>query len=250
MKRINFVLMMIILIVSLSAFQKNEELTFTIKYGFIKAATSVLSIQEDTFRDSIPVYKITAESKTNSFFDHLFKVRDYIESIWDRRLRVSRKFSKKLKEGNYRQYRIHYYSPQHNFSMYMKYRWKKKKFKRKRMEIPDSTQDMLSALFYLRMQNFAVGDSIPINVTVDGDSYIAVVDILRKEKIETIFGETECFVIKPKLKGEAIFNQKGDIYIWITADEHKIPVRLESKIIFGKFKAILRDAKNVAYKKK
>lgn len=57
-------------------------------------------------------------------------------------------------------------------------------------------------------------------------------------------------MIEPILKGEAIFKQTGKILIWVTNDEEKIPVKLQSKIIFGSFYAILTDAKNVALKKK
>ncbi|HQO18189.1 MAG TPA: DUF3108 domain-containing protein, partial [Candidatus Cloacimonas sp.] len=58
----------------------------------------------------------------------------------------------------------------------------------------------------------------------------------------------ECLVIEPKLKGEAIFKQSGRILIWVTNDEYKIPVRLESKITIGSFVAILKSAQQVPYK--
>ena len=52
-------------------------------------------------------------------------------------------------------------------------------------------------------------------------------------------------VIEPKLKGEAVFKQSGRILIWITNDEYKIPVRLESKITIGSFVAVLKSAQQV-----
>jgi hypothetical protein len=52
------------------------------------------------------------------------------------------------------------------------------------------------------------------------------------------------------LEGEAIFKQTGNIYIWLTNDEYKIPMLLESKIIFGHFRAILRDGEKIPYQKK
>jgi len=39
-----------------------------------------------------------------------------------------------------------------------------------------------------------------------------------------------------------IFKQTGNIYIWLTNDEYKIPVKLESKISFGSFTASLVSA--------
>lgn len=232
--------------VNLPAFQTGEKLTFDIKYGFIKAGEATLKIEDHTYRDSIETYKITSLANTNSFFDHVYKVRDQLESIWRKRDLVTLRFTKKLREGSYRQHRIHFYYPDQNFTIYTKI--KKKKTSEERMDIADKTQDILSAFYYYRMQDFAVGDTLLINVTADGRNYPAKVVAHRTETIETIFGDTECIVVEPILEGEAIFKQTAEIYIWLTNDEHKIPLLMSSKIIFGHFKAILKNAKNVPLK--
>lgn len=90
-------------------------------------------------------------------------------------------------------------------------------------------------------------DSLLINVTADGENYTAKVIVHHKETINTIFGEKECLVIEPVLAGEAIFKQTGNIHIWITNDEHKIPVKLQSRVVFGNFTATLSEAENVPY---
>jgi len=116
------------------------------------------------------------------------------------------------------------------------------------MEIQPFTQDILSAFYYFRYQEFAVGDTVTVNVTADGRSYRAKIIGRKLVTIETIFGNKECIVAEPIIDGEAIFKQTGKILIWVTNDEYKIPVKLSSKIVFGSFKAILKDAKNVPYK--
>jgi len=239
-----------ILSIQLSAFEIGEKLIFQIKYGIIKAGETTLQINTHIYTDSTECYKIESLAKTNSFFDNVYKVRDKIESIWDKKQLVTRRFTKKLQEGSYRQYRIHFYYPEQNFTIYTKFGRKTKKFKEKRIEIPAGTQDILSAFYYLRLQKFTVGDTLTINVTSDGRNYPADVIILREEVMETIFGDINCFVVEPILKGDAIFKQTGKILVWITADEHKIPVKMSSKIVFGSFKAILKDAENVPYEKK
>ena len=233
----------------LYGFQNNETLVFKIKYGMITAGEATLQISETNYQDSIPCWKIVSLARTNSFFDKIYKVRDKIESIWDRKKLVSYKFSKNLREGKYRQRRIHLYYPEQNLSFYLKYSRKRGKFSQKQMKIPENTQDILSAFYWLRLQKFAVGDTLVVNVTADGRNYPAKILIEEKENIDTIFGEKECFVVEPLLESEAIFKQTGKIKIWVTADENKIPVKLKSEIIFGSFKAILKDARNVPFKK-
>lgn len=240
----------VVISIQLSAFEIGEKLTFNIKYGIIKAGEATLQIHSHIYTDSTECYKIESLAKTNSFFDNVYKVRDKIESIWDKNKLVTRRFTKKLQEGSYRQYRIHFYYPEQNFTIYTKFGRKTKQFKEKRMDIPANTQDILSALYYLRLQEFAVGDTLTINVTADGRNYPADVIVHRIVEMETIFGYKNCFVVEPILKGDAIFKQTGKILVWLTADEHKIPVKMSSKIVFGSFKAILKDAENIPYKKK
>ena len=65
-----------------------------------------------------------------------------------------------------------------------------------------------------------------------------------KEKIKTIFGEIDCLKIQPDLI-ESQYSSNQAIYIFLTDDDEKIPVLLESKVIFGSFKAVLVKAENV-----
>lgn len=234
----------------LFSFEDNESLIFKIKYGFVSAGTASLKVGNYSFRDSISCLKISSLTRTNSVFDKIFKVRDNIESIWDKEKKISYRFTKKLREGTYRQKRVHYYYPESNLSVYYKYNLKKNTKTEKKMNILNDTQDILSAFYKIRSMDLVVGKSVFVNVTADGRNYSAEVKIHKIEKVETIFGKINCFVIEPILKGEAIFKQTGKIRIWLTADEYKIPVKLQSKIIFGSFYAILSDAKNVPYKKK
>ena len=101
----------IIMAIHLPAFEIGEKLTFQIKYGFIKAGEATMQINNYIYQDSTECYKIESLAKTNSFFDNIYRVRDKIESIWDMNKHVTRRFTKKLQEGSYRQYRIHFYYP-------------------------------------------------------------------------------------------------------------------------------------------
>ena len=113
------------------------------------------------------------------------------------------------------------------------------------MEIPDNTQDILSAFYFVRNLDLTVGDSVFINVTVDGKNVVTKVIAHKLETINTVFGKTECLVIEPLMETEAVFKQSGRISIWLTNDEQKIPVKMESKVTFGSFKAYLKEYEGV-----
>ena len=244
--RLSIAVLLIILInSSLPGINPGEKLTYTIKYGMIKAAEAKMEFTETTYKDSIPCFQIKTTTRTNSFFDNFFRVRDKITSIIDSTTLLPYKFEKKLREGSYRQHRIHIYYPEQNLTYYLKYSNKTKQFKEKRMDIPDNTHDMMSAFYWVRDQDFTAGDSLKINVTVDGVDTVTNVVCHKTETIDSIFGEKECLVIEPLLETVGVFKQTGRVLIWITNDEFKIPLKLESKVVFGKFKAVLKKAQNL-----
>jgi hypothetical protein len=41
------------------------------------------------------------------------------------------------------------------------------------------------------------------------------------------------------MKSEGIFNRKGDMYIWLTDDLKRIPVKMQTKVAVGSITATL-----------
>ncbi len=230
----------------LNSFQIGEKLTYEVKYGIVTAGQMSLEVNETHFRSDLLAYKITYKAWTSSFFDNIFKVRDELETIMDMERMIALRFSKRLNEGSYRQYRVHFYYPEQGTSLYMRYQFKSRDFIEEMMEIEEDTQDIISALYWLRREELLPGDSKFINITTDGRNYEAEVRIVRTEMIDTIWGKKECLLLEPLLKEEAIENES--VKLWITNDEHKIPVRMDIKLKFGSFSVRLIRVENVSNK--
>jgi len=225
---------------------EGEKLTFSINYGIIKAAEATLETQSDILFDR-PVWVITSRAKTYPFFDSVFKVRDIVQSWWDKENLHALRFSKRLSEGKYKQYRVHTYDHENQSSIYQSWNFKKQEFKTKQIKIPSGTQDILSAFYSVRQLNLIPGSKTMVDITVDGNTYRTEVVVHRRETINSIFGKMECLVIEPKLKSEGVFKQSGRILIWVTDDQYKVPLKMTSQITFGAFTAIIRAAENVPY---
>ena len=56
---------------------------------------------------------------------------------------------------------------------------------------------------------------------------------MRREKLKTPMGELDTVVVKPKIELEGVFRLVGDIFIWLTDDDRKFIVRIETKIKIG-----------------
>lgn len=239
------------LFASLSAqvFMDGEKLTFNVKYGIISAAEATIEAKSTVYQGK-PAWYLSTKARTHPFFDKFFKVRDTVESWWNKDTLLPFKFTKNLEEGKYRQHRVHIYNHDTGKTTYQRWAFKENRFNNEEMEMPKASQDILSAFFHVRQQPLSIGRSVYVNITADGRNMYTEVAVHRKEKVSTIFGDIECLVIEPKLAGEAVFKQTGRILIWLTNDKYKIPVKMESKVSFGSFVATLVKAQNVPLKLK
>ncbi|MGO9013691.1 MAG: DUF3108 domain-containing protein [Dissulfurispiraceae bacterium] len=102
--------------------------------------------------------------------------------------------------------------------------------------------DLISGFYYLRTQPFEVGKTININIFDSNKFFQAEVNVIGKEQVR--FSETKIIdtvKVKPVIKSEGLFQNKGDIMIWLTDDDNKTPVKVETKAPIGKVVAILKS---------
>ncbi|MFA7056650.1 MAG: DUF3108 domain-containing protein [Candidatus Cloacimonadales bacterium] len=248
------ILLCLFVALSLGAIQDDEKLTFDIRYGIVSAAEAELHARHIIHTDSIytePTHalKVSSNAQTYSFFDIFFKVRDSIISISDQTSGEAIYYEKNLREGGYKQRRLHYYDRVNENCIYQRWRYKQNEFVTSNIPITKDTYDFLGAFYHIRGQELEVGDTLTMTMSGDGSTFDAQIVVHKRENLKTIFGKLECLKIEPQLVGETIFKNSGRIFIWLTDDEFKIPVKMESEVKFGSFVAELKDAKNVGLKK-
>ena len=71
-------------------------------------------------------------------------------------------------------------------------------------------------------------------------------EVIRREKISTPAGDFNTVVIKPTISLDGKFSPVGDIFVWLTDDDRKFLVRIESKLKIGK---VVGVAKAIEYGK-
>jgi len=104
-----------------------------------------------------------------------------------------------------------------------------------RLAVPADVADMVTAFFRTRGLDLAPdGGPWRIPVFDKGKGYLLEIEVLRRERIDTLLGkETPTVVIRPRLQTEGIFKRTGDIFIWLTDDARHLPVRMESRVRIG-----------------
>ena len=109
------------------------------------------------------------------------------------------------------------------------------------MPIAPRTQDILSAMYYVRTLPLEVGQNIAVANHTDGKNYPLIIKVLRRERVTVDAGTFDCIVVEPILRGPAIFQQKGRLTVWLTDDRYKIPVLMKSKVVIGAVAAVLKE---------
>lgn len=234
------------------AFQVGEKLTFNIRYGIFKAGEATMEVREKTLvHDSIPAYHIVTTARSAKFFDVFYKVRDEVETYLDSRGLFSWKFNKRLREAGYKfdllvEYdQLHRKANVHRIRYHKKTPLKVRKESKFTLDVPAYVLDVLSAFYYVRTQRLEVGEPIYMANHDNKKVFELKVIIQRREQIKVPAGKFNCIVVKPILEGESIFKQKGELWIWLTDDEQKIPVKMKSKVAVGSISTELKKIEGV-----
>jgi hypothetical protein len=107
--------------------------------------------------------------------------------------------------------------------------------------IPPRTQDVLSALYYIRTLPLQVGQAISLANHTDGKNYPLIVKVLGREHVKVDAGEFDCIIVEPILRGPGVFTQSGRLTVWLTDDRRRMPVLMKSKVVIGHVAAILKS---------
>src|SRR5690606_29120766 len=103
------------------------------------------------------------------------------------------------------------------------------------------SQNVVSAAFYMRTFTYGPDKELAFRVADAGKNLVFTGKVLRREKLDTEIGQLDTVVVKPKITIDGVFKQVGDILIWLTDDERKHIVRIESKIKIGTIVAKLKS---------
>lgn len=202
------------------------------QYGPVKAGSAWLEVPEAKEFNGRPVLALVARAESNTFFSRFYKVRNRIESLWDRDGLYSVRYAENRREGGYKTKSEIQFDYEKNEARYGD---------GKSFPISPHVQDALSSFYYTRTQALPLGGSIFFDYHASRKSQPLEVKVLGREKVQTPAGAFNCIAIEPILKAGGIFKNKGRLVIWITDDDRRMPVMMKSKVAIGSISVILQE---------
>jgi hypothetical protein len=215
-------------------FHPGEKLTYRAKWGFIQAGELTLEVLPMETIDGVKAYHFAMIMKTSSTIDHIYKVRERQDSYCDAGMTHSLLY-KKVSEG------------EHPRDVVVNFYWDKLEATRSNfgekmapVHIVPGTFDTVSLYYIMRLKDIKENTVIEIPIS-EGDNNIMVkAKVARRETIkidEKIYDTFEVIPDMEKLEAQHVV-KKGDVpelVIWFTADDKRIPVKIQSKVRVGHF---------------
>jgi len=199
------------------SFQVGEKIEYDLYFNWtaiwLKAGVVKFSIKDGSV-DGTPAMHCVAEARTPRSFDWIYRVRDKYESYLDYNTLNPLRFIRDVNEGDYTKQLQYTYTPADS-SVNVDYYYRRGELK---------AQNELLSIMYEVSFKFLGQDTLKHN----GKKY-------------------RCNKFVPKLIQGGIFEEKDEIIIWVTDDENKLPLLVESDLNFGKIKAYLKKHRGLRH---
>lgn len=221
-------------------FKTGEQLSYKFKYGFITGAEGVLKVEDGDQIDGHPTYHITADGKTAGTFDFFYKVRNRYESYVDRTTLLPYLYLENRREGGWKHTdKVKFSQPEGKIVA------DKGTFQAK-----GKIFDFVSAYYFARgldISKIKIGDKFELPYFLDDGVYTLSITYVGKEVINSSIGKFNCLKFNPTIIAGRVFKKDSRLYLWITDDSNRIPVKANVGLIVGSVTMELTDAKGLKY---
>ena len=216
----------------IDAFFPGETLTYDVSWSrMISAGTATMEVKEEKLPDGRDGLKFVVTGRSVGLLNKVYPVNDSVESIFDPQTRESLSYRLRENYGGKKRRRDMAFNHAQNIVVS-----KLNDDPAETLAVPEHVKDGLSMLYYLRTRDdFVVGKIITVEVHDSSKNWSIEVHTLGKERLKTPLGEFATVKIKTYPKYKGAFMNKGEVFIWLTDDNRRVPVLMKSKLAFGSF---------------
>lgn len=217
-------------------FRVGEEVVHSVNYFKVRAGELSLRIDPFVQVNGRKSYSMVTAVATKGMFSNFYSADDKAVTFLDFDLLIPRVFSLHVKESTQLKEARSFFDFEKLKATY----WEKKVTKKdgveerkQEWEILSYSQNVFSAAFYMRVFQWEIGKEYAFRVANEGENVVFRGKALRKERISTDIGEFNTIVIQPQFEAKGVFKPVGDIYFWLSDDDRKFILKIESSIKIG-----------------
>jgi len=212
-------------------FQEGERLVFNVRWGFIKVGEAVMEVLPNKFVDGQTVRHFRLKTRSTSFIDNIYKVRNEFESFTDMAISRSVLYKKKQEEGSSYREVVVKFDWKNSIASYASFGKHEND-----TEILPGTFDPLGILYYTRTLDYGKIDGFRRPVADGKKCVMGSGTLVGKERIKLNGISYDTYVIEPHMKNiDGLFQENQDVRImlWFKADHLRIPVKIKIEVLIG-----------------
>lgn len=232
-------------------FKVGEKVEYSVYYHlawvWVDAADVSFAIS-DTVLQSKKALHFTSLGRSKPSYDWIFKVRERFSSLVNPENLAPLWYTRQSQEGSHTVNNAYVFDEEKS-QIYSSIRDNsKEKYFRDTIEYSKNIYDILSATYYLRTIDFSkkkLGDTILVNTVMDNELITLNIIFLGRELVKHKNSKYyPTYKLKTSGVAGSIFDEDSEMFVWVSADKNKIPIKVESKILVGSVKAFIRSVEN------
>lgn len=219
-------------------FRVGEKVVHDVTYYGVSAGTLIMEVKPFAQVNGRKSYNFKFTINTSSLFAKFYFVDDYVNTLVDYETLVPSVYTLHVKESKQlRETRMLF--EREGGKHYANF-WEKKvtdrdgeEEKKTRWEIDEYSQNVFSAIMYLRNFEWKDGVGYAFSVADSEENNVFRGKVVRREKLKTEAGTFDAIVIKPEVELKGKLKPTGENLVWLSDDDRKLILRIESNIKIG-----------------
>jgi hypothetical protein len=222
------------------AFQPGETLTYNVSWSnIITAGTAIMAVKGETMPDGKRVLDFIVTGHSTGLVGRFYPVTEMALSVFDPLIMQSLSYSLRENYGKKERRRVVVFDHAQRTVISTL-----NNDPPATVDVPEQVQDALSSLYYLRTrEDLETGRTIVIDVLDSEKVWSVEFQILGRERLKTPLGEFPTIKVRTYPKYKGVFQNKGEVFIWLTDDSRKVPVLIKGKLKVGSFVLTLAEMK-------
>lgn len=217
-------------------FRVGEEVVHDVRYFKMQAGSLKFKVEPFVQVNQRKAYTFAYEIETSSLFSSFYSVQDRAVVLVDFLELIPRVYTLHVKESAQLREARSFFDFDKLKATFWENKYTKKdghEEKREQWDILNYSQNVFSAAYYMRAFQWRVGKEVAFRVSDNKENLVFKGKCVRQETLDTEAGKFDALVIKPEITLQGKFKPVGDIFIWLSNDDRKFILRIESSIKIG-----------------